>query len=209
MYMVIGCHRSGTSLVAGILHKLGVHMGDNLLGAFKSNPRGHFEDIPIIHINDDILAANETKWHKTLPVTQCPEKIYSRLMAYIEKRKGRGYPWGIKDPRLVITHDIWTKALKESGCEIKRILVWRNPLYIAKSFKMRDGMSRDMAINIATWNQNLMRKMKGLDLAYEDIIKNPVAGIEKIVQYANLKPSQESLQKALDFVDPALDRASM
>ncbi|ABN70622.1 hypothetical protein Smar_1536 [Staphylothermus marinus F1] len=43
--VVLGMHRSDTSMIAGILNILGVYMGERLLGASWSNPLGHFEDL--------------------------------------------------------------------------------------------------------------------------------------------------------------------
>ncbi|MDZ4852090.1 MAG: sulfotransferase [Pirellulaceae bacterium] len=40
---VLGCFRGGTSCVAGVLHHLGVSMGDRFLKTDMINPRGYFE----------------------------------------------------------------------------------------------------------------------------------------------------------------------
>ncbi len=53
--IVLGMHKSGTSLVAGALKKAGVNMGDNLLGRHWSNPLGHFEDMDFFRLNRKIL----------------------------------------------------------------------------------------------------------------------------------------------------------
>ncbi len=43
--LVIGVPRSGTSCVAGVLHHLGVPMGERVIPANRWNPRGFFHDI--------------------------------------------------------------------------------------------------------------------------------------------------------------------
>src|SRR5215218_4112214 len=55
---VLGMHRSGTSLVAGILRQLGVDLGpdDELLPPDPNNRSGYFELAELVHINDEILA---------------------------------------------------------------------------------------------------------------------------------------------------------
>ena len=49
--IVLGMHRSGTSLIAGVLHEMGVNMGSNLMKADEYNPKGYFEDIEIYKFN--------------------------------------------------------------------------------------------------------------------------------------------------------------
>ena len=52
---VLGCGRSGTSLVAGLFRNAGFHMGDNLYRPRPSNPKGFFEDVAVNGLNDDLI----------------------------------------------------------------------------------------------------------------------------------------------------------
>lgn len=52
----VGMHRSGTSTLAGSLHFCNIYLGDNLMSAHKSNPKGFFEDKGIFDRNKRILA---------------------------------------------------------------------------------------------------------------------------------------------------------
>ena len=56
--IVLGGHRSGTSCVAGIIHRLGVPLGEHLLGPGVGNPVGHFEDLAFYHLHRLILGEN-------------------------------------------------------------------------------------------------------------------------------------------------------
>lgn len=86
MIFVVGTGRSGTSLAAGILQRLGVHMGDRFVPANHTNPAGHWEDVEFHDLNeahlqgrlnqeDFIDALNELAFHRP----DC---------------------WGAKDPRI-------------------------------------------------------------------------------------------------------------
>ena len=57
--VVLGMHRSGTSMIASILNKLGVSMGKVMLGKTPSNPLGHFEDKDFYNLNRKILKLQE------------------------------------------------------------------------------------------------------------------------------------------------------
>ena len=64
--VVLGMHRSATSLVARTLNAE-VHMGSKLLYARSGNPEGYYENIEIIKINDKILHDSGGSWHIPRP----------------------------------------------------------------------------------------------------------------------------------------------
>ncbi len=55
--IIVGSGRSGTSMLAGVLHTSGYNMGDQLLPPTSSNPRGYFESSEINELNNDLLSA--------------------------------------------------------------------------------------------------------------------------------------------------------
>ena len=52
---MLGMHRSGTSLITGILVHIGLKMGNNLIGTTIDNAKGYFESYDVISINDDLM----------------------------------------------------------------------------------------------------------------------------------------------------------
>jgi len=54
--IILGMHRSGTSMLSGMLDRLGIDMGDDVVGRQESNPLGHFEDGDLLSLNELILA---------------------------------------------------------------------------------------------------------------------------------------------------------
>ena len=63
--IVLGMHRSGTSLVAQICRCVGGYLGEQneLLAATSANPDGFFENRDIVNINDNILDFCNKKWY--------------------------------------------------------------------------------------------------------------------------------------------------
>jgi hypothetical protein len=55
--VVAGMHRSGTSLLASLLHRSGCRMGETLLSADANNRPGYFEDLEFLDLNRRMLAA--------------------------------------------------------------------------------------------------------------------------------------------------------
>lgn len=67
---IIGMGRSGTSLLAQILSRLGVYFGepDELIGPTPTNERGHYEYMAINTILESALAANGVSWLTDQPI---------------------------------------------------------------------------------------------------------------------------------------------
>src|SRR3972149_1538089 len=62
--IVLGMHRSGTSLIASILHLSGISMGKEFLRPDNGNPGGYFEDLEFLNLNKTILTQAEGTWRK-------------------------------------------------------------------------------------------------------------------------------------------------
>jgi len=88
--IVLGRGRSGTSLVAGLLDKLGVDMGISR-PATQNNPKGYFEDIEISALLDKYVDEEQmpemTDWNK---------KFEEEFKELVKNKKGL---WGWKQPK--------------------------------------------------------------------------------------------------------------
>src|SRR5579864_4713795 len=60
--VVLGMHRSGTSALTGMLHHLGVALGDRLMAATPDNPRGYWEHGDIVAIHERLMATLGWGW---------------------------------------------------------------------------------------------------------------------------------------------------
>lgn len=89
--IVVGPARSGTSLTAGVLHHLGVNMGNKSVWreADDANETGYFENSDFVNANISIIEREEV-----------PD-----LESIVNKHKDD--LWGAKDPRFLDTWDLW------------------------------------------------------------------------------------------------------
>lgn len=103
--VVLGMHRSGTSLVAGILHAMGVKMGEVFRLPDEWNSRGYFEDLDWRAVNKWILNTAGGTWY----IPPCARDVLrhgERIGAAVDwlVREKSGCPlWGFKDPRTCLT----------------------------------------------------------------------------------------------------------
>jgi hypothetical protein len=144
--LVMGSGRSGTSLACGILSKAGYYMGENLMPATPTNPRGFFESWDIEQINEDILKKvikdipplldrffkkNLHKGHYWLSWVGLRKQMKSdeSIRQRIEKEIARA-PFCFKDPRFSYTLPIWRPFLPENTVFL---CIFRHPTATSKS----------------------------------------------------------------------------
>ena len=53
--LILGSGRSGTSMLAEVLHKSGYDLGPDLMPPAEGNPHGYYESFCIEAINEDLL----------------------------------------------------------------------------------------------------------------------------------------------------------
>ena len=132
--VVAGFHRSGTSMATEILHRAGLHVGDELIGAGPTNPYGHFEDHEIVRLHDRLLADAGMTWQVDEPFTPVIGPARFRQMAgIVDRRQARHRVWGFKDPR----NAFYLSAWKYLAPTMKTLVVYRDPRECAWSLERR------------------------------------------------------------------------
>ena len=154
IYIVVGMHRSGTSLLAHILHYLGIDMADGTAAVSPSNPGGFWERPEIVTLHDEILALIDRPldhhghalpfppgWWR-LPKVQA---VKAKLCAFVEKEltRTRGR-WGFKDPRTSRLLPLWREICNELGLSPCFIWAIRSPGEAGASMALKNPKSRPL-----------------------------------------------------------------
>lgn len=169
-FLILGMHRSGTSMLASLLQARGVSIGENLIGAAKGNPRGHFEDKDVYDFHLKALARYcYHSWRLfddgTLGLTsfnyQPTEEELTEARAIVDSHRRPGF-WGWKEPRTCLFLDFWQSLMPD----MKGIIIYRHPLEVHLSH-LRRGANLDLclrpsqAINAYTlYNAKLLEAVK-------------------------------------------------
>jgi len=135
--IVCGMHRSGTSLVASMLQAMGVNMGARLMGPGEHNPKGHFEDMDFVELNEEILSEAGGNWANP-PSQEAIEEAGQRLkysIGAVVDRKDWQRLWGWKDPRTCLTAGLWHRHLDDA----RYVVVRRDRPAVVASLLARDG----------------------------------------------------------------------
>ncbi len=134
--LIVGFHRSGTSLVASLLQQAGLFIGDRLIEPAPSNPYGHFEDGEVVDIHEHVLKDNGAQWLRAEPLIPVVNPVRWRAMEDLVLRRRKEHRfWGFKDPRLCLFLPIWKHIVPEA----RVVVVFRNPSECAGSLEHRHG----------------------------------------------------------------------
>lgn len=143
---VLGCHRSGTSLLCSLLRAATGLSHNDLLGGdipdSVANPVGHHESAALLQVNERLLQACGSSWDQ--PFAQPPNWGQADLHSLIEQCRPAlsGHRqhrlWIDKDPRLCLTRPAVEAILQR---RLPAIAILRHPLAVARSLQQRDGFS--------------------------------------------------------------------
>lgn len=111
--LIAGMHRSGTSAVAGWLHRCGLDLGEEFVEPTYGNPRGHFEDLDFVGFHKRVLEAQGLDFvlSPDQAIRLGPDHI-RQAYALLREKPGR-LQWGFKDPRTSLFLDFWRARLVE------------------------------------------------------------------------------------------------
>lgn len=130
--IVLGMHRSGTSLVTGRLEAAGMYLG-KVNTAAPHNAKGNRENENLRHCHDATLMSRGFDW-KTPPdhpIEWTPDEtatILNNLRPYVGKKI-----WGFKDPRTIWLLEGYLKLFP--SCKL--IAPVRHPIAVANSLHAR------------------------------------------------------------------------
>jgi len=147
--VILGMHRSGTSLIANFMHAIGVDIGQDRAPADEWNAAGYWESRTIFQIHEKILKQLNCTWKNPpmhLPVNWWRnsniQQLKSGLVEFVHSECDRTDKiWGFKDPRTAILLPLWQEIFDELQLEPIYVLSVRYPGSVAASLRRRDGLS--------------------------------------------------------------------
>ena len=193
--LVIGMGRSGTSLLAGVCHHLGVFMGDRFMPTDNNNQSGTFEDIDFFNVNRAKMRGVGVD--------------YRRLIT----DRGNLYKiWGVKDPALV---HVLPDLLPLLGDDVRVIHAKRNNKAIMSSFERAYSQPRAKVVEWFTNQAEAVNraveqlqafKVPILSVDYEALTTQPAEAMPHIANFIYEGTGQEPPDPAaaLAHVDPKL-----
>lgn len=195
-YIIIGMHRSGTSLVAQVLEKSGIFMG-----VVKDH---NYESVPFLSLNQHTLWAADANWLEPKVPSKEHYKSLTGAEMFYEHFKTYGWlrqnllklkspAWGWKDPRNTFTLPMWLEQFPKA----KVIHVIRDKQAVAKSLAKRNkvtGEVQDPKLDSMNFNLKLCESYVSQGKSYASILgKNYIE-----IQYEDLLVLDASKIKELE-----------
>lgn len=138
-------HRSGTSATAGMMQDYGLHLGP-VSEANRWNPRGNREIPALNALHERILERAGGTWWR--PPSRVSVKRSDRSQRDAILSRIEGDPAGVKDPRMLLTHELWDELRP------LRIGVMRNPVAVRDSLERRaQAQARRQPLDETGWEQ--------------------------------------------------------
>ena len=189
-FLVLGMHRSGTSVLARLLAAAGANPGERLVPGSLGNEEGHWEDAFAVETNERLLSALGHRWDDLRPLprdwmrSDAASVARAQIRGYLRSSLSKHSLWAIKDPRMCLFAELWLGALAEEGCTPSVLLLARHPQEIAGSLAVRDGMADGKALLL--WLRHALdaeRATRGLPRAfigYDELLADPAGVMRRI-----------------------------
>ncbi len=194
-------------MVARMLNLCGLYLGpfEEFMKPRPDNPKGFWENLRFINLNEDILVQLGGDW-------DCPPDLSegweskSELEPFRQKaeelaKSFHGYePWGWKDPRSCLTIPFWKSIFND----VRLIICVRNPYEVAESLMRRNGISRVLGLKLwFTYNQRVLASTEPHERIithYDSYFINPEAELNRILSFIGLTATSEMKEQACNEV---------
>ncbi len=198
IYIVLGMHKSGTSLVSKMLHQSGIPMGKDLDEHFDYDTGNKYERISTFNLNRDILGY----WNVHSLDTVVPGHLVfehqhrRRMLEIIDQCEAVSSDWGFKDPCTCLTHSLWDAHLPDH----KLIVVYRSPVEVWHHYKPRESFRirstlRKVWKTLRTWSLYNAQILEILQNTSRDYL---------VLSYGQLMSGQLEFRRLADFLDREL-----
>jgi glycosyltransferase involved in cell wall biosynthesis len=186
--VVLGMHRSGTSVVTRLINLMGAYFGPESVGtgANPENPKGFWERRDVRAANDALLWSTGADWWKVsdfsvdrIPQTACQQfdTDVSRVFEDLDSHR----PWLLKEPRLCLLFRMWQRHTDSPVC----VIVHRPPLQVAHSLRQRNGFP--LLFGIALWERYMLDALQStaehprIFVSFEKIMSDPLGQVENLL----------------------------
>ncbi len=205
---VLGLHGSGSSCLAGVLHHLGVFLGERLGGFYGNEPDKNqcgFEAEGLRRICEAVIPFPQTK------PRFAGRDLVPRLRKWInEKRReaaDRNTLAGGKYPQLC---QLGRELLDVCGDQL-RLIVAERPL--AESIEsLQRRCPRQDAQQLADhqawleegkqWLCSQVPSNRQVAVKYTELLRNPLQQVERIAKFLEISPTESQLRAVSSWIDP-------
>ena len=217
--VVLGMHRSGTSVTTRALKVLGINLGDKLMPpVIGVNDKGFWEDLDINKLNIELLKDIGRDWHDVslLRDTEVShikvEKNIAKASQMLREKIDGHEMFGIKDPRISVLLPFWKEVFSRCGLDVSYVLSIRHPSCVAFSLQKRDHI--DFHKSYLLWLGYTISVLKNtidenlVVVDYDQLMDSPDSEVRRLSKLLCIDIDEEKLSLYVnDFIDSGLRHA--
>jgi len=198
--------RTGSSLATRVITLLGADPGTEsqlMEGKPDDNPKGFWEQQPLVDLNDELLAKLGGPWWDmpSLPLGwhRDPEldSLRDRARSLVHELFPDGRQWVWKDPRASLTLPFWQDVIGP----MRYVVCTRSPLEVAASLNARDPVVYPWRESTRVYFRLLREGLRHTSAAdrivvfYEDWFEDFDAQLERLALFATGSPPSDSARE--------------
>lgn len=222
LIVVAGSGRSGTSLVSGLLKRLGARVPEPEVPADESNPRGFAESQWVVDFHTRLLRraqvqvsdARPAAWSRTAPIA-LDAGNQAKVRAFLAQQFQAADDVLIKDPRLTWFLPLWLDVAAELGAAPHVITMLRHPTAVTASKQKHYGAgaqgdsSRASGwINQTLFTEHATRGVPRTFLRYDRLLDDWRAALGGLELQVVQRAPEAAFGAAGEFLDATLDRST-
>ena len=224
LVLVAGSGRSGTSLLAGILQRLGLYVPQPEVPADPTNPRGFAEPQWVVDFHTRLLQRARVQTSDARPAAwalmgeaNLDDAVRRELLAWLRTQFRTSNHVVVKDPRLSWFLPLWRRCALDAGGSPRFVTMLRHPAAVVDS-KQRwyGGWQGDVGRTAGWVNQTLFTERATRDSArvflhYDDLLEDWPRAVGRIGEQLDLAMVRDApvsaMREVQAFVDPRLSRS--
>jgi len=179
IYIVLGMHKSGTTLVSQMLHRSGIDMGDGFEAGGSYDDGNQWERREAFLINLDLCGCRESDYYSLDHYQEIRGELSdgqaSEMRQMIQACEESGGDWGFKEPLTCLTYPLWKQVLPPH----RVVGVYRNPVEVINHYRvsLRRPVHAWRALRAwSNYNRGMLQAVRAgpsgsLILRYEDLMR--------------------------------------
>ena len=215
LIVVLGMHRSGTSVITRGLQVLGVNLGNRFLPPKGDNQKGFWEDSDINAINIEMLNAVGSDWHHLAAIEAKNVEVlrnkgyFLRAVEMLHEKVGDAPTFAFKDPRVAKLMPFWQEVFSHCQFDVSTVMAIRHPLSVVKSLAARNGFDAEKSYLL--WLGHVITSLtcgvgnKRVLVDYDRLMQSPDGELMRIAKCIDLKIDPAELQSyKTEFLEQGL-----
>jgi hypothetical protein len=226
LVLVVGKGRSGTSLLAGILGRLGFHVPQPEVKADRTNPQGFSEPLWVVRFHKRLLHARRVTafdarsgaWEQMAELANDGD-VLDELGSWLDAQFTEADNLVVKDPRIVWFLPLWLRCAGDLDVQTSFVTMIRHPAEVVASGRESYGTWQNDASRALSWlnvtlhAEHATRGARRAFVPYDDLLENwarEVSRCGKLLDVSLLAGIDRADHPDVDaFVDPTLHRSAV